>query len=169
MTHTFDILLNATPYINILVLFFLVLITFFLWSKVVTRFTKNNLIIKSVSAFLAILSSSLLYLGTILIFVISLYYYPRHDFTKEKWIENPEKRYEIVNSLIKKEILIGKTKDEVRDILEISDAGSIKDLENYQKDTWTYGTGVPPMKYDYYFLEIIFREGKAYKIEHLQG
>lgn len=65
----------------------------------------------------AVIISSMLYIGIVLIGVFSMTYYPNIDFNKQKWDENQEKRYKMSKDIIKSEMLIGKTKEEVIELL----------------------------------------------------
>ncbi|MDR0518107.1 MAG: hypothetical protein LBH25_13800 [Fibromonadaceae bacterium] len=61
--------------------------------------------------------SLLLYIGIIITWILLSSYYPKTVFNKHKWDENEEKRYEMSKDIINSEILIGKTKDEVIELL----------------------------------------------------
>ena len=75
----------------------------------------------------------------LIIFIVNTICYgiKKKSFTSVLWENKPEKRYELVDSLIKKEILIGLTKFEVIDTLgyEFNDMNSNK---------WVYLIGYQP-------------------------
>ena len=56
---------------------------------------------------------------TIVIFIsfFSMTYYPKEEFDQVKWQENIEERYRMSNHIIKNDILIGKTKEQIVELL----------------------------------------------------
>ena len=64
-----------------------------------------------------IILSAFLYVGIIMIWIFSVSYYPKTDFNKQVLIDNKEDRYKMSNDIIKNEKLIGKTKEQVIEIL----------------------------------------------------
>jgi hypothetical protein len=72
---------------------------------------------KSLAITLTSILSPLLYVGIIITWISLISYYPKTAFNKHKWDENEEKRYEMSKDIINSEILIGKTEDEVIELL----------------------------------------------------
>lgn len=70
---------------------------------------------------------------------MSLIWMFEERFDQERWITNPQKRYKMVDDLIESQLLMNKTKSEVREILGIPKFSS-----NEPKDILIYGIGEPP-------------------------
>ena len=63
----------------------------------------------------------LTYIGIILISFFAVSYHPKEEFSREKWFAEEETRYELTDDLIDRELLIGKTKKEVVELLGNTD------------------------------------------------
>ncbi|MCW3161944.1 hypothetical protein [Chryseobacterium oryctis] len=106
-----------------------------------------------------------------IIFACSIFYFlfreKSREFEREKWIlsgEDIEKRlsrYEMIDDLIDKRILIGK------DSLQIKAIIGNPDLRNKVNDSWDYesGTGGGFGFVDHY-LKVYFKKGKVFKVVH---
>ena len=70
------------------------------------------------------------------------------------------KRYEMTENLIKSELLIGKTKVEIHDLLGDK-------YYKYNEDHWAYEVGHVPglLNIDPDVLDIYFKEGKVVRVE----
>jgi len=106
-----------------------------------------------------IILSPLLYVGIIMIWIFSVSYYPKTDFNKQEWNENKEERYKMSNDIIKSEMLIGKTKEEVIEILGA-------DFYAYDENHIAYDLGFVPglFNIDPDVLDIYFEKGKVIKV-----
>lgn len=98
----------------------------------------------------------IIYIGGIALWLFNISQYPRHNFTKEAWSTNQEKRYEISQNIIDSDLLIGQTKSEIRQLL--GDEGNTD-----SSDHWTYYLGFRPgfINIDPDVLEIKFENGKV--------
>lgn len=106
-----------------------------------------------------IILSPLLYVGVIMIWFFSVSYYPKTDFNKQEWNENKEERYKMSNDIINSEILIGKTKEEVIELLG-------EDFYSYDESHIAYDLGFVPglFNIDPDVLDIYFEKGKVIKV-----
>ncbi|MEZ7504448.1 hypothetical protein [Flavobacterium sp. Arc2] len=106
-----------------------------------------------------VILSPLLYIGIIMIWIFSVSYYPKIDFNKQEWNENKEERYKMSNDIIKSEILIGKTKEEVIELLG-------DDFYFYDESHIAYDLGFVPglFNIDPDVLDIYFEKGKVTKV-----
>ena len=106
-----------------------------------------------------LIATPIVYFGLILLWLISISYYPANDFDKQKWFANKESRYEISEDIIESKMLIGKTKLEVRELL--GDEGNKK-----ESDHWDYYLGFRPgfANMDPDILDIEFKDGKVFKV-----
>jgi outer membrane protein assembly factor BamE (lipoprotein component of BamABCDE complex) len=94
-----------------------------------------------------------------MLWIFSLSYHPTNDFDKEKWFADKETRYELSEDIIESEMLIGKTKSQVRQIL-----GDENNTD--QSDHWSYYLGFRPglANIDPDVLDIEFKDGKVLRV-----
>lgn len=106
-----------------------------------------------------VILSPLLYVGIIMIWIFSISYYPKTDFDKNEWNENIEERYKMSKDIIKSEMLIGKTKEEVIKLLG-------DDYDTYDESHIAYDLGFVPglFNIDPDVLDIYFQNGKVIKV-----
>jgi hypothetical protein len=100
----------------ILVVFAIPIFFIFRWAfnEYEIRSQKNRKLITVIST---IIASPVVYVGLLLIVVHSLSKYAKSDFDHDEWRTNVEERYKFSDDIIKSEMLIGKTKTEVIQIL----------------------------------------------------
>lgn len=105
-----------------------------------------------------ILVTPVTYILLVMVLVEVLSYYPERTFDKEVWETDVENRYEIADDLIENGRLMGKSKDEIRDLLGEKEV-------DFNGDKWTYYIGTPPrlLQIDPDVLEIEFENDKVIK------
>jgi amino acid transporter len=98
----------------------------------------------------------IVYVGLIFVWFAFASYYPERDFDKEKWKADIEKRYEMTDDLVDNGKLIGKTKEEIKELLGQEDV-------NLDSSRWTYYIGFKPsiIGIDPDVLEIEFKDNKV--------
>jgi hypothetical protein len=106
------------------------------------------------------LLSPLLYIGIIVVWFFSVSYYSKVDFDKEEWTKNKEVRYQMSDDIIKNEVLIGKTKKEIIELLG-------EDSYFYDENHIAYELGFVPglFNVDIAVLDLYFENGKVIKVE----
>jgi hypothetical protein len=129
---------------------------FFLWRWLLKKKIKVEETRKMATWTATILTTPLIYIGLVTLWLYSMNYYPTNDFDREKWFANEEKRYELSEDLIESKMLIGKTKLQVRKLL--GDEGNFDESDN-----WNYYLGLKPglFSIDPDMFEIIFKNGKV--------
>ncbi|WP_321426364.1 hypothetical protein [uncultured Bacteroides sp.] len=142
------------------ILFVLCLPTFIFWRWLLKKLIKVDRTRKIVSWVATLIATPLIYIGIIMLLFFSMSYYPTHDFDKEKWFTDKEKRYEMSDDIIESNMLIGKTKAEIQQILGDGDNSA-------QSDDWYYYLGYRPgfASIDPDVLYIEFRNCKVIRIE----
>lgn len=106
-----------------------------------------------------LISTPLIYIGLVLLLIFGMYSYPKRDFDKSSWFNEPEGRFEMASDLIKSNILIGKDTNQLKQILGSS---------NWQDDTtkeWSYEMGMGG-GYFSNILNVKFQNNKVVKVEH---
>ena len=111
---------------------------------------------------LTLITAPFFYVIVILIWIVIIEHYPNREFDKKMWQTDKDKRYEYTHDLINSKILIGKTKNQVLQLLgDDADTSQINELG--------YDIGFRPklMGIDPSYLIIDFKDGKAHAIiEH---
>lgn len=146
--------------VNIEVYFILLLIgvlSFFFWRWLLKKLITIDKTRRTATWIATILLTPLMYGLFVMFWMMSATYYPSNDFNKEKWHEDIEKRYELSEDLIDSEILIGKTKKEVKKILGDT-------FQEWSADNWSYYLGSRPGIMDPDYLDIEFKDGKVVKV-----
>jgi hypothetical protein len=132
------------------------IVTFFFWHWLFKKLITDSKKRKIATWLTTIFVTPFIYVLIILAFVFSASYYPTHDFNKQKWVSDSEKRYELSGDIIDSKILIGKTKKEVIEILGEPDGWK-------EEDYWSYYLGFKPGLFgiDPDYLDIKFRNNKV--------
>jgi hypothetical protein len=149
--------------VSIEVYFILIILgipTFFIWSWIFKKYIRVDRTRKIWTWAATILLTPCIYVGLIMLWVFSVSYYPNHDFEKQKWVNDKDKRYELSKDIIESKMLIGKSKAQVRQILG--------DEDNYDSlNTWTFGLGIRPELFniDDSYLQVEFDSGKVVNVE----
>ncbi|MEP2690442.1 hypothetical protein [Maribacter dokdonensis] len=139
--------------------------TYFILRWILKRYQIGN---ANSQKFIAIIStiilSPLIYVVFVVIWMFSIAYYPKKHFDKNKWKSNIEARYEMSKDIINSKLLIGKTNNEVIDLL-----GS--DYYTHSENHISYDLGIVPglLNIDPDFLDIYFENQKVYKVEQNGG
>ena len=107
----------------------------------------------------AIALTPIIYLGVVLIFIFAVSYYPKHEFDKTIWFSELDQRYEMSEYIIESELLIGKTKVEIIELLG-------KDYVSYSEKEIIYILGFVPglFNIDPDILIISFQNNKVIKV-----
>lgn len=98
--------------------------------------------------------SPLIYVGLIMIWIFSISYHPTNEFNQTEWNSNVEERYKMSEDIIESRILIGKTHNEVIEILGT-------DFSSKNERSITYELGHVPglFNIDPDYLEIKLENG----------
>jgi uncharacterized membrane-anchored protein YitT (DUF2179 family) len=110
-----------------------------------------------------VISAPLMFRGLIMLFLFCLFYYPKIDFDRTKWITEPGKRYQMTESMIESKMLVGKTKEEVINLLGGGQGFGTGDTAAYNIGISAGGLGIDPD-----MLEIQFKNGKVIKVSQLK-
>jgi len=98
-----------------------------------------------------LVATPLIYLAIIILWTVCIESYPNRDFNRQQWLTDKDERYEFARDIVESQMLIGKTKRQVRDTL--GDDGN-----DLQSNDWHYDLGFRPeiANIDPDNLEIIF-------------
>ena len=141
------------------ILLFLGVPTYFFWRWLLKKIITVDKTRKVATWTATIFLTPLIYAAIVMLWIMSISYYPSHEFDKQKWHDDVEKRYELSEELIDNEILIGKTMDEVKQLLG-------DDYQESGKDRWSYYLGFRPQLFgiDPDYLDIDFENGRVIKV-----
>ncbi len=149
---------------SILIILILALPSYFVSKWVLKKLNlgtdKNR---KLIALIPAIFLSPIIYIGLIYLWIFSVSYYPSNDFDKQEWETNMEERYKMSEDIMESKILIGKTKEEITELLG-------KDFYSYNQNHIAYEIGFVPglFKMDPDVLDIYFENGKVTKVAQHQ-
>lgn len=155
--------INMSPEVPIIILI-LAIPVYFLTKWILNKLKIGN---EKNRKYLAIIPtvvlSPIFYVEIILIWIFSVSYYPKTDFDKQEWNNKKEERYKMSKDIINSEMLIGKTKEEVIELLG-------DDFYSYDENSIEYDLGFVPMLFniDPDVLVIYFEKGKVIKVEQRQ-
>jgi hypothetical protein len=130
--------------------------TYFFWRWLFKKFISDDKSRKVATLTATIFFTPLIYLATVMLWIMNMEYYPAADFDKQKWQKEIEKRYELTDDLIDNEVLIGKTMQQVQKLLG-------DDYQESGKDRWSYylGTKLGLFGIDPDYLDIDFKNGRV--------
>ena len=84
--------------LSIEVYFILIIIaipTFYFWRWLFRKFIKTDKSRKIWTWLATIFLTPCIYVGLVLLWIFSISYYPKHDFDRQKWFSEEDKRYEL--------------------------------------------------------------------------
>lgn len=153
-----------SPEVPIIVLI-LAIPTYFICKWLMTRLKVGN---KRNRKFLAIIPtlilSPIIYVGLVMIWIFSISYYPASNFDKNEWDSNVEERFKMSEDIIESEILIGKTREEVIQML-----GNDFISNNESKITYELGHVPGLFNIDPDYLDIKLENGKVISVNQYEG
>ena len=153
-----------SPEVPIIVLILAVPIYFIcLWGmkKIKVGTTKSR-------RFLAIIPTLVLipivYVGMVTLVISCISYYPKIDFNKTEWTTNIEDRYKMSEDILESKMLIGKTHEEVTQLLVFG-------FPSDNEDRIIYELGFVPglFNIDPDFLEITLQNGIVISVTQYEG
>lgn len=132
--------------------------SFFVWKLIFKKLIEETSKINIATWVSAIVGTPLIYSGIKILFIYSMFHYQEKDFSSTRWHSDVENRFELSKKLIDSNLLIGKTKKQVEQILA--------KIEHFKVDEWVYELGfVPcPGNIDPDILVVIFKNGKVIKV-----
>ena len=101
--------------------------------------------------------------GLMLLILILLAYIPNKKFTKERWDENPGKRYTISMDIIDRGILMNKTPEEVTGLLGSKNQYVIHN-DSVSQITYFLGLRSSLMVTNLYYLDIVIERNKVVQV-----
>lgn len=106
-----------------------------------------------------IIGTPVLYVTIIWSIFVLATYYPKHEFDSEKWKNEKRIRYELTNDLITSELLLGKSKKEVEQLLG--------ETSKFERNEWVYDVGFIPGMFniDIDIIEISFKNNKVTNVK----
>ena len=132
---------------------------FFLLRWILRKIIKNGKIQKVTTWIGTLISTPIIYIGLIILWITIMSYYPSVEFDKAKWDTDKEKRYEMSEDIIQSNMLIGLTKQEVIELLGIEE-------NKIESNLWYYYLGFVPrfLSIDPDVLTIKFVNGKVTEV-----
>lgn len=148
----------------VLIILFIAIFLFFIFNWTLKKSNRIAVKYKKITAIgLSIVFAPLVYFISIFSYIAIISYYPEHQFNQQKWNNNPEQRYELSTDIIESNMLIGKTRAEVVQLLG-------KDFYEYNPEHIAYILGFKPgiFSIDTDALDIIFKDNIVIKVKQHQ-
>ena len=117
---------------------------------------KNRKILALISA---VILAPISYVAIIMIWIFSITFYISDNFNKEEWKHNEYERYRMTEDIIENQILLGKTKNEIIELL-----GNDYNICNENEITYFIGHVPGLFNIDPSVLAIYFNNGKVVKV-----
>lgn len=102
--------------------------------------------------------------------IVSNYHHQKY-FDSEAWIEKPALRYEMIDSTIESDTLIGVSKEKITSLLGTYEWLTWdEDLKAHNDNKWNYALGIEPGAFNdkKECVEIIFENNKVSELRHYQ-
>ena len=139
----------------------LIAIPIFFFSRwVLKKSFKKKYLRSTFSGIITIILTPLIYLGLIELFIIYISYEPKRSFNKREWISDTLKRYQMRQDILNRHILTNKTTSEVVSLL-----GNPTFIYDSTKWFYNMGTGTAGFGWQFYSLNITFKDKKVIKID----
>lgn len=165
MTHLLEIPVFFRMGIEVSFILLLISIpTYFFWRwvfrKRIVDKTKRNI----TSLVSTIILTPVIYLGLIGILIYLISREPSSDFDKSKWLTDREGRFAMGDDIVKKNILIGKDTNQVKQLL------GQPTWQDSLNTSWTYdmGMGGGGLGFLFHNLSVQFDKAKVVKVDHIR-
>jgi len=102
--------------------------------------------------------------------IVSNYHHQKY-FNSEAWIEKPNLRYEMIDSTISSDTLIGVNKEKAEQLLGTHEWLTwSEEMKAHDQDKWNYGMGIEPGAFNDKIecVEITFTDNKISSLKHFQ-
>jgi hypothetical protein len=127
---------------------------------------------KWVSLLISIVATPIVYFYVFYPFINIFFSYHHHKhFDSEAWKRKPALRYEMSTEVVNRNLLLGKTKEEVKQVLGNSEWYSWDDsVKAKSPEMWNYNLGFKPGAFNMTqeCLELVFDDNKVKKISQYQ-
>lgn len=130
-----------------------------IWNWLFKKMIRSDKLRKLTAWLVTFAMMPVIYRAIVVPWYLGLSFFPSQNFTPEKWHSAAEKRYEMSEDIIDRDILIGKTKQEVQVLLGKSE-------NSFENNEWEYILGARPGLFVIYpdVLNITFKSGKVVKV-----
>ena len=127
---------------------------------------------KWVSLLISIIATPIVYFYVFYPFInIFFSYHHYKHFDVEAWKEKPALRYEMSTEVVNNNLFLGKTKEEVKQVLGKSEWYSWDDaIKANSPEMWNYNLGFKPGAFNMTqeCLELVFKENKVMRVSQYQ-
>ena len=145
----------------------ILILLYFLINWFIGKFLQKNTLRKAISLVSAIfLTPAVYYVIVALFFSILFYeYHPEIKFNSTEWTENKSDRHHMKKDLIESEILIGKSKSEIVEILGIPENMIKVELDTINNWNYYMGSEGHGMGWKFHSLDLYFEKGSVESIK----
>ena len=145
-----------------LILFCISVPTYFIWKFIYKKYIPEIRKQKKSIWISTIISTPIIYLGLIFIFIYVIFYEPTIDFNKSQWLSKKEVRFKMADGIVKSKMLIAKDISQVKELLG---QPTLQDSMNLY---WNYDMGMATggLGFVFHNLSINFENGKVVSVLH---
>ena len=145
----------------------ILILLYFLINWFIGKFLQKNTLRKAVSLVSAIfLTPAVYYVIVALSFSILFYeYHPEINFNSTEWTENKSERHHMKKDLIESEILIGKSKSEIVEILGIPENKIKVELDTINNWNYYMGSEGHGIGWKFHSLDLYFKKGSVESVK----
>lgn len=136
------------------------ILLYFIINWIVGKFLQKNTLRKAISFVSAIfLTPAVYYVFVALFFLILFYeYHPEIKFNSPEWTENKSERHHMKKDLIESDLLIGKSKSEIVEILGIPENNIKVELDTLKNWNYYMSSEGHGMGWKFHYLNLYFEK-----------
>lgn len=144
--------------------------TYFFWRWIFRKYLKTGKSTKIATWVATLITTPVLYLLVIQLFILALFYTPSRDFNKKQWLTDRESRFEMADDILESKLLIDRDSNQVKEILGEPNRNIETWQNNRDKLTWTYdmGMGVGGLGFLFHNLSVEFKNDKVINVTHIE-
>jgi hypothetical protein len=148
----------------------IIILLYLIINWIVGKFIKKGISKNIVTIVSSVLLTPLVYSLFAAIFLSFLFYeyHPELKFNSIEWSENKNDRHHMRKDLIESELLIGKTKNEVIEILGKPENNFKVDLDTLKNWNYSMGNEGHGMGWKFHYLDLYFNNGKIDSIKNTE-
>jgi len=143
------------------------ILLYFIISWFIGKFLEKNNLRNAISCVSAILLTPAVYYVIVGVFFSILFYeyHPELKFNSIEWSENKSERHHMKKDLIESEILIGKSKNEIVEILGVPENNIKVELDTIKNWNYYMGSEGHGMGWKFHSLELYFEKGSVLTVK----
>ena len=155
---------------NWYLLLVIIILLYLIINWIVSKFIKKGISKTIITAVSSIILTPIVYSLSVAIFFSFIFYeyHPESKFNSIEWIENKNDRHHMEKDLIESKLLIGKTKNEVIEILGIPYNNYKPGIDTLQNWNYSMGSEGHGMGWKFHNLDLYFKNEKIDSVKNTE-